>query len=457
MNKFLKATLIVTVLAFIAINAILMFGEKSVLIKRVYVHEYAQTFAEDYSKTLAKEALTVPGSELTISAAGTESVEQWLVDAGDRVEIGAELAVLDAAEAENQRAIWEAELKALKEEREEVEGALDDLEDELDDQDSSTTATETTRQNDDDDDDSTDDDDSDSEEAGDINVNVEVQVPQTGAFSAGIAQLEQQLAAIERQIDVVEAQLDQEFGEAVLLSPVDGVVGGVDPALASVTIYSQDREFRTFVTEDQWQELAVGDEVFVQAAGLAEALPATIASISEVPAESDEWFHAYRVLSPETPDNPIAFYAVDVQLATPDAAAEADAEEPAVDPVTAAAALPFGSTANAAITLDEAEDAVALPENWLVGRSEGAGFVFALTPEGYAAPVPVTVAFDLHGRTVLAEGLPPGVTALRDSELTEYLSPPAVFMPFPLESPDWEQAKEIPWRAYIPFLFGRTE
>ncbi|AQQ54255.1 efflux RND transporter periplasmic adaptor subunit [Planococcus lenghuensis] len=478
MNKFLKTILIISLIAFIAVNAILLFGKDSVFPKWVYVHDYAETYTGTYTATLPKAALTVPASETVISAPGDSAVEYWIAKQGDPVEIGAELAMLDSEEAEEQRAVWETELAALERERDEVEAALDNLEDELDRQDTTASESTTTRipgaRSDGTVNDGTADNGTGTNGngangtgtngngttgGGEVNVDINIEVPQQGAYAAGIAQLEQQIAAITRDIEVVEAQLNRTITEPILLSPVNGTIAEIQDN--SLVVYSEDRSFRTYVTEDQWLEIQPGDKAYIQAPGLDAAIPAVIREIAEVPAGSDEWFHAYRVLEPETPANPMAFYAVDFDIVADfepvideETVTEEAADTEVTDPWLAAAGLPFGSTATAAIITEEAAEAVALPESWIVGRLENdTGYVFALTPEGRAAPVPITIDFDLYGRTILAGGVPPEIVVLNESQLADYREAPAIFMPMPLEWPDWDLVGNSYWEDYVPYLF----
>src|SRR5690606_15564815 len=113
LNRFFFIGLSIAVTAFLATNALLMFGDKSILAKDVYVSEYERAYTNTYTEKLAKEALIEPLGTTQIYVQDSEAIEQWLVSEGDVIEAGSELAMLNEAESEDQRAIWQSERDAL--------------------------------------------------------------------------------------------------------------------------------------------------------------------------------------------------------------------------------------------------------------------------------------------------------------------------------------------------------
>ena len=432
MNKFFFIGLSIAITAFLAANAILMYGDKSVLTKSVYVSDYERAFASTYTEELPKEAITAPLGSTQIYVEESDAIDQWLVSEGDIVEAGSELALLNQAETEEQRAIWESERDALEDELSEIRSTLSELKSARRAQNSSTSESATDRS-------TTTNEDGDTVEL-DVNVSVGVEVPQDGSFAAGIAQAEQQLAAVESKLAVVEAQLAQSTSNPALISPVDGVVAKVngDSEPMNVEIYSHEKVFTTYLSEREWQDIEAGDRVVVQAPGLGQALPATVLAVSQVPADESRWLTAYRELEPIDQPNPIAFY--EVQIAT-DGPMEGE--------------VPFGATANASFVINEAQDAVALPHPWVYDTADDTGSVHILSMEGYAAAMPVTVDFHSGGRAVLSDGVAPGTVVLKEENLRSFNSLPPVFMPFPDEQPDFELAKITNWRHYVEYLLAR--
>lgn len=432
MNKFLAIGLSIAVTAFLAANAILLFSERSPVPKKLYVHEYERTYTSSYTERLPKEAVTAPLGATEIFIQDSDAIEQWIINEGDYVEAGTELALLNEAESEEQRAIWEAQEAALEEELQEVQSVLRDLETASSRQSRPTAGSTTNR-------DTVTTAEGDTVEL-DVNVSVEVEVPQDGSYAAGIAQAEQRIASIETELAVVEAQLDQNTAKPALISPIEGVVGKIDAGSMpmSIEIYSNEKLFMTYVVEEEWLEVSPEDRVFVHVDGLAQAMPATVLSVSQLPAKNSKWLEAYRALDPVDQANPIAIY--EVLIIT---------EEPITE------AVPYGKTANASIVINEATDAVALNDSWLFDRYDGTGNVFVLNEEGRAESVPVTIAFDLDGKAVLSSGIKGGATVVDDDLLRRFATAPQVFLPFPSVQPDMEHAKTTDWRKYVEYLLAR--
>ena len=80
MNKFFFIGLSVAVIAFISANALLLFGEKSIISKNVYVSEYEQAYTDKYEENLPKEAVAAPLSTVQIYVQDSQAIEQWLVE-----------------------------------------------------------------------------------------------------------------------------------------------------------------------------------------------------------------------------------------------------------------------------------------------------------------------------------------------------------------------------------------
>ena len=432
MNKFFFIGLSVAVVAFIAANALLLFGEKSIIAKNVYVGEYEQAYAGNYEETLPKEAVAAPLSTVQVYVQDAQAIEQWLVEEGDAVQAGSELATLNEAESEDQRAVWESEKSALESERGEVQSSLSSLESAR----SSNNGTESRSQSDR----SAETDDEGNTINFNVDLNVGVEVPQDGSYAAGIAQAEQRLAAIESQLAVVNAQLNQSASTPALISPVEGTIAKINSTQEplSVEIYSPEKTFVTYLLEDEWHKVAAEDRVLIQAEGLEGAVSGTILSVDAIPATPSKWLEAYQGLDPIEQANPIAFYKVQISIG------------PEVE-----AALPLGSSANADITINEATEAVALPEPWLFDRLDTNGSAHVLTETGKGALAPVTVGFDVGGKAVLIEGVAAGSIVLNERKLREFQKAPTVFMPFPSVQPDYEFAKTTDWRKYVEYLLAR--
>ncbi|MFD1031834.1 efflux RND transporter periplasmic adaptor subunit [Metaplanococcus flavidus] len=431
-NKYFAIGLSIAITAFLAANAILLFSDKSLVPKKVYISEYERVYTSNYTEKLAKEAVTAPLGATEIFIQDSEAVDQWIINEGDYVEAGTELALLNESESEEQRAIWEAQETALRTELLEVQNAVRDLETARSRQSGSSSDSSTDR-------DTVTNEDGDTVEL-DVNVSLDVEVPQDGSYAAGIAEAEQRLAAIETELAVVEAQLAQNTATPALISPVEGIVGKIDAGSQpmSIEIYSSEKLFMTYVIEKEWLEVNAEDRVFVHVDGIPEAMPARVHSVSELPADNSKWLEAYRALDPVDQANPIAIYEVLIMT-----------EEPITD------AVPYGKTANTSIIINEATDAVALKDDWIFDRYDGTGNVFALDQDGYAVDMPISIAFGLDGKAILSDGVQAGATVVDNDLLREFGSAPMTFLPFPSIQPDMEHAKNTYWRKYVEYLLAR--
>ncbi|QHJ70516.1 efflux RND transporter periplasmic adaptor subunit [Planococcus halotolerans] len=432
MNKYFMIGLSVAITAFLAINAILLFSEKSQVPKKLYINEYERAYTSSYTEKLPKEVITAPLAATEIFIQDSDAVEQWIINEGDSVEAGTELALLNEAESEEQRAIWEAEEDALNDELREVRSVLRELETASSRNSRPTTGSSTNR-------DTATNANGDTVEL-DVNVQVEVEVPQDGSYAAGVAETEQRIAALETQLAVVEAQLDQNTAKPALISPIEGIVGKIDAGNMpmSIEIYSSEKLFMTYVVEKEWLEVNVDDRVFLHVDGVAQAMRGKVLRKSQLPADSSKWLDAYRALDPIDQNNPIAIYEVLIMT-----------EEPITDTV------PYGKTANASIITNEAADAVALRDAWIFDRYNGTGKVSVLNAQGRAESLPVTIAFDLEGKAVLSEGVLPGSTVVSSDMLQRFAFAPQAFLPFPSVQPDMEHAKNTEWRRYVEYLLAR--
>ncbi|MBD8013325.1 efflux RND transporter periplasmic adaptor subunit [Planococcus wigleyi] len=432
MNRFFFVGLSIAVIAFLTANTLLMFGEKSILPKSVYVGEYQQTYARTYDTHLFKEALTAPQGTVEIYVQDHEALQQWMVNEGDSVTAGSELASLNEAESEEQRKVWETQKTALESQRTEVQSSLTAL------QQARAAQGGPVSQDKADNSEITNEDDETIKF--DVNVSVGVAVPQDGSYAAGIAQAEQQLASIESQLAVLDAQLSQSLSNPSVISPVDGTVSKInrDTEPLSIEIYSNEKIFLSYVLADEWPLVEVSDQVDIEGQGIEGIATGTVISVSEMPAEESKWLEAYHQLDPKEQTNPLAYYEIRI-------AADAPVESK----------MPFGSNVNTAIALETAEDAVALPINWLFDYDGSAGKTHTLNINGRPDVLPVATNFEVSGKAVLTEGPEAGILVLNEEKLENFTAPPKVFMPFPNRQPNFDYAKNTNWRAYVEYVLAR--
>ncbi|GKV57422.1 hypothetical protein NCCP2222_33690 [Sporosarcina sp. NCCP-2222] len=421
MNKRLSISIAFVISLFIAVNAFLLFSTESKIQKSVYVSTYERMTEGHYEKQLAKEGLVAPAELYTVYVGSDEAIDTWLVQEGDQVAAGDELAYLQSEKADSQIAAWEAEEEGLLEQQLSVENTLSELQSERASSGRNNGTNVTTSE-------------SPEGEEVELNVNVQVDVQQDGAYAQAIAAAEQELAEIDRKLAVVQTQLSQPSSRAALISPIDGIVSDINRhgSIVSIDIFTKEKQIVTYANVKDWQEIEVGDEVVIQQDGIESPIEANVLSVSEVPAPESKWKQAYTELNPKKAKNPLEYYEVRV----------------AVD----SAEIPFGANVNTIIVVNEA-DAVAIKQKWLTNVDRQTATAFKIDKTGNAIPVQLTIPFNYYDRAVVSEGLAIGDVALDERNLREYDSPTRIFLPMPLELPSKTAWKSFGWKNYMKYMF----
>jgi HlyD family secretion protein len=432
MNKWLTIGISVAISAFIGANAILLFSDKSTILKDVYVHKYERLANDSFEELLPKESLVAPRSMNTIYIKSEDTIKDWLVKEGDVVTAGQEVATLNTSTADEQETLWESEQEALEDQLTELNSTVRTLESDRTKADNSNSSSSNGNTSDN----VTELTDEQTVNV-DINVDVgvDVVVSQDGAFAQAIAQAKQKISDVNQQLVVVEAQLAQE-GAAAVISPVDGVVSRIrdDNDRLSVEIYSTEKIIITYAIDEQWQDVQVNDRVRLQADGIDRSFEGTVTEISQVPARDSEYLTTYKALDTKELANPLEYYEVRIQ-----------ASEPIEN-------LPFGNNTNAMIIVNEAKKAASVNTAWLYDRLDESAVAYVMSQNGFAAKLPVTIAFDWKTRSVISKGLQAGSIVVYEPRISDYRYAPAIFMPMPVDSPSWKSAKAIGWKNYIKYL-----
>ena len=428
LNKWVTIGLSIAIAAFLSGNAILLFSEKSIIPKTLYVHNYEKVATGSFEDQLPKESLVAPEQITTVYVKDEKTIEGWLVKEGDVVQTGAELAQLNTASADEQHANWEAEREALERQLTDINSTISSLETDRSQakSDNSSNANQT-----------------DSIIGGtdeqpievDINVDVEVDVQQDGAFAHAISQAEQELAEVNRQLVVVDAQLAQK-GATAIISPVEGVVSEIrdENGQLAIDLYSSQKVIVTYATDEEWQDIQANDRVRIQADGLETSVEGVVLSVSQVPATDSVWLKAYQSLDPKEQANPLAYYEVRVQPNEP------------------IETLPFGNNTNSLILVNEAKDAVSVDSAWLYDRFEQDAIAHIVSTNGFAVKTPVKIAFDWKTRLIISEGISAGSVIVYEPSISDYRYAPAIFFPMPMDLPPMKSVKDASWKFYMKHL-----
>ncbi|PIC83054.1 hypothetical protein [Sporosarcina sp. P1] len=246
--------IIVTVLvtAFLALNMFLVFDEKSVIPKAQYVGEYERLSADDYKKELDKEGFISPKDLHTIYLKDNQTIDSWLVQEGETVDFGTELASLKVDHIDSQRNELESELSALQNQSSSISQTISNLEYEQ----SSVGGSKN----------NSDYYDTNDEKKVRVNLNVGIEVREDGTFAQAIAEAERDLAEVQRKTEIVESQLAELPNESALTSPVSGYVVAIkrDSESPSIDIYSTDQTIVTYVLDNEWPNVETGAPVTIQ-------------------------------------------------------------------------------------------------------------------------------------------------------------------------------------------------
>ncbi|WP_342513137.1 efflux RND transporter periplasmic adaptor subunit [Sporosarcina sp. FSL K6-1522] len=429
MNKVMNIAIGIAVIACLTVNLYLIFSDKSVIPKSVYVKDHERMTSGNYREKIAKEGFVAPAETYTVYVGNEDVVDSWLVKEGDQVIIGQELASLQTEQAEGQLAVWRAEREAILQQQSSARRVIADLESQLRKMKSASTAN-TNRK------DTLGKNDADTKVAVGFNVDVEVDIKEEGAFAQAISAAERELADLERQLIVIDTQLSQNPSHPALVSPVEGVVSDVvrRGSTLAVDIYSSQKDIVTYAKNHEWQQIVAGNRVLVKGEGVEPKAKGTVSAVSTMPATDNDWFNAYKAFDNEKVKNPLAYYEV------------------RVSPETTLESVPFGTNVKADIIVDEALEATSVKEKWLQDFEEKTAFTWKIDNKGLASKVDIVTPFTLKDRAIVTEGLQRGDIAVYAPAFKEYEYAPRVFLSLPSGMPAKEQWRAFGWKNYVKYM-----
>ncbi|CAM3133960.1 efflux RND transporter periplasmic adaptor subunit [Filibacter tadaridae] len=429
MNKWVNIAVAIAVSAFLAINMYLLFSNKSVIPKAVYVDQYERMTSSDVNEKLAKEGFIAPMETYTVYIGNEEIVDTWLVKEGDAVTVGDDIASLQTERADGQRSVWEAEREALLDQQYTLSSTISELESDRADA-KSDSSSKVNKQ------DNVNEGKDDKTIKVGLNVDVQVDVAQDGSFAQAIGAAEQELATVERRLIVIDAQLSQDSANPSIVSPVNGVIANVTRhgENLAVDIYSSQQVIVTYAKNDEWQKIGQGDRVLAQGDGIEKGTEGTVLSVSAVPANDDKWLQAYKAMDSTAVKNPLAYNEIRIAL----------------DPNIQQA--PFGTNVNAIVIVNEAQDAISLKEDWLLNNFEGVATVPVIDKTGRAKPTKIQTPFSWKTRAVVSNGLKLGDIVVYEPNLAHYTYTPQLLLPLPTDVPGKADWKAFGWKNYVKYM-----
>lgn len=427
MSKYLRIAIAIVVPAFILTNFYLLYSKESVIPKVLYVDEYKRVEEKDYKKEIIKESLVAPAETHTIYVGDEGVIESWLVQEGDEVFVGQELATLSTARADHERNVWETERTGLIDQQISLEGMRDELESLRYDANSQTTSNVDRNQH------VTEIEERAIIEFG-LDIGLTLDVTQEGAYTQAISAIDQQLSDIDRQLTVLDVQLAQDDANPALISPVTGIVSNVmrHGDRLSIDIYDEEQIAVTYVDEKEWQEIEEGQHVKIQAEGLDGVVDGDVLSVSSVPMAHNEQLKAYQALEGANHEDQHTYYEVRIL------------------PGGSLAHVPYAANVNAQITVDEAYSAVAIPADWgRIDDREKHRIMKLDETTGRPELLHVTTPFTVKEQRVITDGLMNGDVVLEEQELYYFEYAPQLYLSFPSYVPKKEQWKTFGWRNYL--------
>ncbi|PIC64017.1 hypothetical protein CSV79_08845 [Sporosarcina sp. P13] len=242
----------VLITAFLALNMNLVFSHKSEIPKSIYVSDYERLAVDDYKKELDKEGFIAPKDLHTIYLNKGQKIDSWLVQEGESVDFGTELASLKVDHIDSQRNQLDAELIALQNQASSISQTIRDLEYEQSKSGGSKGKSDYY--------------DSKDENKVRVNLQVDVDVVGEGTYAQAIADAKRDLAQVQHQITTLDSKIAELSIESALTSPVGGYVVKInrDPSAPSIDIYSTEQTIVTYVLDHEWPAIETGSFVTIQ-------------------------------------------------------------------------------------------------------------------------------------------------------------------------------------------------
>lgn len=396
---------------FIAVNSYLVFSEESPVAKTKIVKQSFIAQEEDVRQEIEKPSYLAPREIVTLYVNDEEAIEQWLIQEGDTIQAGDELVLLETERIDGQVDAWVAEQSALQTQRERIEDTVAMLESERSDADSEESLNSSLSQ---------------LEE--ELNLEFNVKMDQRGSYAQAIAEAERELASIDRQLNMLDYQIDQSYVRPAIISPISGVVAHVDrhSDRPTIDIYSETADLVTYVTEEEWEDLMLGNDVLITYDEFEERGEGTLDRLDTIPAQASSTLELFEK----------AFDDKQMQ----------NLYEVRVDPLGTVEQQLYGKRYDIALIGQEAVDSVVVPLDYIERETKNEGIVYVLNEEGIPTKRAITIDFILEDEAItmsLAEG---------DVVLREALDLTRVALPLKMTWPERQAWKTFGWKNYVKYF-----
>ncbi|MFD4489194.1 HlyD family secretion protein [Lysinibacillus fusiformis] len=402
---------IVVAMLIIGINAYFVFKEDSTVTRSYFIDEFQKAYIGTNTERVNKDTIVAPAETFTITADATK-LSAVNVKRGQEVMMNDLLATFKTDEVDEELTKLESERTAYETELNDLQNALDQIEDEYDDSNPKSSIN-TDQIND------------------RLSVTLKLELAQQNSLSTAVALLNRHIAETNRQIALIEAQITQIESRQGIVSPIDGVVSAVKEEAGALTfeIYSNEKAMYAYLSEKEWQKVQEGQTVDFKLKHVKDALSGIVLD-KQMIATDDETFWANELAKSTNLPHPTNYEVVLQQ--------DAPIEE-----------VPFSTTGKASIIVNEAFDSYKVDKSWLATTKRGNKKLHIINQDGKIQLIDINVQFNTTQSAIFSDYLDEGTPMLSNVKrnMEAY-----TFRTLPIEKLHWKQFKELTWKQYVKYI-----
>ncbi|MCK1990385.1 HlyD family secretion protein [Lysinibacillus fusiformis] len=402
---------IVVAMLIIGINAYFVFKEDSTVTRSYFIDEFQKAYIGTNTERVNKDTIVAPAETFTITADATK-LSAVNVKRGQEVMMNDLLATFKTDEVDEELTKLESERTAYETELNDLQNALDQIEDEYDDSNPKSSIN-TDQIND------------------RLSVTLKLELAQQNSLSTAVALLNRHIAETNRQIALIEAQITQIESRQGIVSPIDGVVSAVKEEAGALTfeIYSNEKAMYAYLSEKEWQKVQEGQTVDFKVKYVKDPLSGIVLD-KQMIATDDETFWANELAKTTNLPHPTNYEVVLQQ--------DAPIEE-----------VPFSTTGKASIIVNEAFDSYKVDKSWLATTKRGNKKLHIINQDGKIQLIDINVQFNTTQSAIFSDYLDEGTPMLSNEKrnMEAY-----TFRTLPIEKLHWKQFKELTWKQYVKYI-----
>lgn len=417
MMAFIKTRLwttmtIVLAMLVIGINAYFVFKDNSSVTRSYFIDEFQKAYIGTNTEQVHKETIVAPAETYTITADAT-TLSAVNVKRGQEVLMNDVLATYKTDEVDEELTKLESERTAYETELNDLQDALDQIEDEYGDSSNPKSSINTDQIND------------------KLSVTLKLELAQQNSASTAVALLNRHIAETNRQIALLEAQITQIQSRQGIVSPIDGIVSAIKEEAGALTfeIYSNEKAMYAYLSEKEWQKVQEGQTVDFKVKHVKDELSGVVLEKQTI-ATGDQTVWANELAKTAALPQPTN-YEVTLQQ-----------DAPLED-------IPFSTTGKASIIVNEAFDSYKVDKSWLVTAKKGNKKLYIINQDGKIQLIDVNVQFNTAKSAIFMDYVDEGTPMLSNEKrnIEAY-----TFRTLPVEKIQWSHFKELTWKQYVKYI-----